>query len=156
MTRRNEFPRPDFRREDWLCLNGTWEFSMDKDGSCSLEQGLAGRYGVEIEVPFCYQSQLSNIGIQEDCPVVWYRRKVVLKKTSGKRILLKFGAVDHKASVWVNQSFVGSHEGGYSPFTLDITDAAADGENTIVVRAEDYPCAGQPRGKQTWAGENFA
>ncbi len=156
MITRTEFPRPDFKRTDWQCLNGPWEFSFDWEGKRSMEDGLTGKYDQTIQVPFCYQSRLSGIEVKEDCPVVWYRKTVLLERKNNKRILLKFGAVDYKAWIWVNGKFAGSHEGGYSPFAIDITDIAVNGNNTIVVRAEDYPDACQPRGKQTWTGEGFA
>lgn len=178
---RDEFPRPDFVRETWLNLNGEWEFDFDPSGSKTIPEGLTGNYAHGIQVPFCYQSELSGIGMHEDCAVVWYRRKVTLEpltgdartadgaRTFGKtvrsgkerevcsgRILLKFGAVDEEAQVWVNGIFVGSHKGGYTPFSLDITQAVCFGENTIVVRAWDDTRRDKPRGKQTWTGAPFA
>ena len=90
---RPEFPRPDFVRNEWETLNGTWEFSF--------EEPVFDR---QIQVPFCYQSSMSGIGETKDCKTVWYRRTVELKeeKLAGKRLLLKFGAVDSEAKVWVN------------------------------------------------------
>ncbi len=182
MIRRDEFPRPDFVREKWTCLNGVWEFDFDPSGSRTIQEGLTGNYSYVIRVPFCYQSKLSGIGATQDCAVVWYRRQVTLELKDGAgaaetqngakgpgegaarngknsyrgRILLKFGAVDEEAQVWVNGIFVGSHKGGYVPFSLDITQAARNGENTIVVRVKDECRTDQPRGKQTWTGEPFA
>lgn len=175
MMLRDEFPRPDFVREHWMCLNGEWEFDFDPEGCKSIREGLDGDYGHVIQVPFSYQSRLSGIGSDADCDVVWYRRKVTLKPPAkaaggdgagdsaggwingaGGRILLKFGAVDHEANVWVNGMFVGNHKGGYTPFSLDITQAAAAGENTIVVQVRDDQSPDKPRGKQTWTGEPFA
>ena len=151
---REEFPRPDFKRERWKSLNGEWEFAFDWEQSRKTEDGLYGEYEEVIQVPFCYQSKLSGIGRQEDCAVVWYRKKFWLEKESGT-ILLKFGAVDYRTQVWVNGLFVGRHEGGYSPFSIDITEAVNDGENVIAVRVEDGRETDKPRGKQTWTGEKF-
>lgn len=151
---REEFPRPDFKRERWKCLNGEWEFAFDWEQTRETEDGLYGDYEEIIQVPFCYQSKLSGIGRQEDCAVVWYRKKFFVEK-GDQTILLKFGAVDYCAKVWVNGRFSGVHEGGYSPFSLDVTEAMEDGENTIVVRVEDGQEADKPRGKQTWTGERF-
>lgn len=148
------FPRPDFKRKKWKSLNGQWEFDFDWDESVRIEEGLNKSYEHEITVPFCYQSNRSGIGIQKDCPVVWYRKTFILEKENDT-VLLKFGAVDYKAQIWVNGMFIGSHEGGYSSFEFDITEELICGENHIVVRVEDGNEADKPRGKQTWTGENF-
>ncbi|WP_334104983.1 glycoside hydrolase family 2 protein [Muricomes intestini] len=151
---RTEFPRPDFKREQWMCLNGKWEFQFDWKESWTIEEGLHKKYEDVIQVPFCYQSKLSGIENEKDCHVVWYKRKVSLQK-GDRTILLKFGAVDYKARVWVNGTFIGIHEGGHTSFSMDVTDAVRDGENVIVVKAEDYQNADKPRGKQTWTGRRF-
>jgi len=151
---RTEFPRPDFKREDWMCLNGEWEFQFDWEGSWSAEDGLHKNYDSIIQVPFCYQSELSGIGNEKDCHVVWYRKKIQVEKAD-RTILMKFGAVDYQASVWVNGMLTGLHEGGHTSFSIDVTEALKDGENTIVVKAEDYQNKDKPRGKQTWTGEKF-
>lgn len=152
---RSEFPRPDFVREDWMSLNGEWEFQFDQENAWTVQMGLNGQYEDKIQVPFCYQSRMSGIGKTEDCPAVWYRRSVSLQEKPGKKVLLKFGAVDYKAYVWVNGIYIGNHEGGHISFSMDITDAVTDGENVIVVKAEDYLDADKPRGKQSWTGEQF-
>lgn len=143
---RPEFPRPDFVRNEWETLNGTWEFSF--------EEPVFDR---QIQVPFCYQSSLSGIGETKDCKTVWYRRTVELKeeKLAGKRLLLKFGAVDSEAKVWVNGQYVGEHVGGYSAFERDITPFVTSGENEIKVQATDDTNSDKPRGKQSWTGEKF-
>lgn len=143
---RPEFPRPDFVRNEWEILNGTWEFSF--------EEPVFDR---QIQVPFCYQSSMSGIGETKDCKTVWYRRTVELKeeKLAGKRLLLKFGAVDSEAKVWVNGQYVGEHVGGYSSFEMDITPFVTSGENEIKVQATDDTNSDKPRGKQSWTGEKF-
>lgn len=151
---RTEFPRPDFKRENWMCLNGEWEFQFDWDNSWTIEKGLYNKYESKINVPFCYQSKMSGIGNEKDCHVVWYRRKFVLEEKN-HTVLLKFGAVDYKAFVWVNGKFTGTHEGGHTSFSIDITDVVEKGENIIVVKVEDYQNTDKPRGKQTWIGEKF-
>ena len=139
-------PRPDFVRNEWETLNGTWEFSF--------EEPVFDR---QIQVPFCYQSSMSGIGETKDCKTVWYRRTVELKeeKLAGKRLLLKFGAVDSEAKVWVNGQYVGEHVGGYSSFEMDITPFVTSGENEIKVQATDDTNSDKPRGKQSWTGEKF-
>ena len=100
---------------------------------------------------------MSGIGETKDCKTVWYRRTVELKeeKLAGKRLLLKFGAVDSEAKVWVNGQYVGEHVGGYSAFEMDITPFVTSGENEIKVQATDDTNSDKPRGKQSWTGEKF-
>ena len=107
-TPRPEYPRPRLRRRDWVNLNGEWEFGLGGERS----------FDRTIVVPFCPQSQLSGIGmrIQED--VVWYRRRFDAPEAG--RLLLHFGAVDYRASVWVNGEEVAHHVGGHTPFAVDI------------------------------------
>ena len=111
----------------------------------------------EILVPFCYQSEMSGISQTEDHSVVWYRRSfhVDEKKLGDGRLLLKFGAVDYEARIWVNGQLLGSHIGGYTPFELDITKAVKEGANTLVAEVRDDNRPDKPRGKQTWTGEKF-
>jgi beta-galactosidase/beta-glucuronidase len=103
-------------------------------------------------VPFCYQSRLSGIGDTSFHDVVWYARAFEHSPAgSEERLLLHFGAVDYRAMVWVNGLIVACHEGGHTPFSADVTEALRDGENVVVVRAED-PSRDVtiPRGKQYW------
>ncbi len=149
---RQEYPRPQFERENWYNLNGIWEFEFDF-GASGRDRGLLNpqkEYSRQILVPFCPESELSGIGYKDFMPAVWYRRKFDLpKEAKTGRTLLHFGAVDYDSEVWVNGVSVGRHRGGYTSFTYDITDALADGENIITVCAED-DSRGQlnPSGKQ--------
>ena len=151
---RPEHPRPDFKRETFCNLNGTWQFAFDDQ-----DQGLAqGWYkpGVqldkEIVVPFCYQSKMSGIGPTDEIhKVIWYRRSfTVPAEMQGKRVLLRFGAVDFACQVYVNGQMAGTHVGGYTPFALDVTPFLTEGENDLCVRVQDDPDCTQPRGKQYW------
>jgi beta-galactosidase/beta-glucuronidase len=147
---RPEYPRPQFVRRDWLCLNGPWEFELDP-GDSGLERGLLERpYARMILVPFCPESPLSGIGITDFLNAVWYRRTVTIpSEWAGRRVLLYFQAVDYDATVWVNGREVGRHRGGFTPFTCDITAAAPPGSPaTLVVRARDLKDQPKPRGKQ--------
>lgn len=159
---RPEFPQPQFERSDWLTLNGPWEFEFD-DQNAGLDEGWAtqgapgaGRsthtFSRRIVVPFAFEWPMSGIGDTGYHPYVWYRRSVAMPAAwTGRRVLLKFGAVDYRAMVWVNGQMVGQHEGGQAPFAFDITPALVAGANTIVVRAEDPPTDRSiPRGKQFW------
>ncbi|MDX3319672.1 glycoside hydrolase family 2 TIM barrel-domain containing protein [Streptomyces sp. ME03-5684b] len=150
---RPEYPRPQFRRDRWLNLNGTWEFEIDRSDTGRerglLERELAG----EIVVPFAPESALSGVGEQDFMRAVWYRRTVTVPPDwRGDRVLLHFGAIDHDATVWVNGTEAGRHRGGFSGFCVDITDAAPAGTPVpVVVRARDEPEAPQARGKQSAA-----
>ena len=134
----NAYPRPQLVRDGWQCLNGRWRFGTDE----AMRE--------EILVPFCPESLLS--GIRRDFETetrFYYERRFTLRlPRENRRILLHFGAVDQLAEVFVNGSPAGSHEGGYLPFTLDISDLLRDGENTLRVVATDALDHRFPWGKQ--------
>lgn len=157
---RSEYPRPQFVRPDWLCLNGEWEFEKDA-GDSGLERGLRDRpLSERILVPFCPESSLSGIGDRDFLPAVWYRRRVTLPEVwKGRDVLLHFQAVDYDATVWVNGVEVRRHRGGFTPFSCPLAGVPgveAGREIEIVVRARDPKSGPQPRGKQSWAYENAA
>ena len=148
---RPEYPRPQFVRDDWLCLNGEWQFEIDQ-GDSGLERGLLNRnLRDRITVPFCPESALSGIENPDFMRAVWYRRSLQIPaEWAGRRILLRFQAVDYDSTVWVNGVEVGRHRGGFSPFCCDLGGVAAAGDAiTIVLRARDDATSPQPRGKQT-------
>ena len=155
---RTEHPRPDRVRQDWLTLNGSWDFAFDQH-----KVGRKDRWyqsfpaHVSIEVPFAYQSELSGVENKEHCDVVWYRRAFTVPETmAGKRVLLHFGAVDYLADVWLDGQYLGGHEGGYTPFEFDVTDLTQPGgQHTLTVRCEDRLDFDQPRGKQSFRPEPF-
>ena len=152
---RPEYPLPQWERANWTNLNGKWEFDFDF-GKSALERGLQNVPGddqklpLEINVPFCPESKLSGLAHTDFIPAVCYRRKLTLTESDLSGVLfLHFGAVDYKATVFVNGEKVGTHKGGYSSFKMDITKFAKVGENTLFVYAEDDVRSGkQPRGKQ--------
>lgn len=151
---RAEYPRPQFKRKDWMNLNGDWEFDYD-DGRIGFNEKWhkgENTLSKHIQVPFAFQSKLSGIGENDFHDFVWYKRKVSIPDHwSGKRVLLHFGAVDYIAKVWVNGEWVVTHEGGHTPFYADITDTLVLGENTVVVQVEDFSTdMSLPRGKQYW------
>ncbi len=148
---RSEHPNPQFRRENWRNLNGTWQFDFDFGAS-----GRDRRFyenpvlTKKIEVPFCPESRLSGIGYTDFMPAVWYRRGFSLSASElNGRVLLHFGAVDYYAYVYVNGKAAGSHVGGYTAFCLDITALCHVGENDLVVCAEDDTRKKIPCGKQS-------
>jgi beta-galactosidase/beta-glucuronidase len=137
-------------REDWLCLNGEWEFEIDA-GDSGLERGLLARaLERRIVVPFAPEAPLSGVGNVDFMPAVWYRRSIVIPSGwRGRTVLLHFQAVDYDATVWVNGREVARHRGGFTPFSADLDGVAAPGQTcTIVVRARDPHRGPQPRGKQ--------
>jgi len=154
---RAEYPRPQFIRPDWLCLNGEWQFEIDA-GDSGLERGLLERdLKDRIIVPFCPESVLSGVHHTDFMNAVWYRRTVTIPEAwAGRRVLLHFQAVDYDTTVWVNSVEVGRHRGGFTPFTCDLSGIALAGEAvTIVVRARDDHRPPQPRGKQSQRYANY-
>lgn len=148
---RPEYPRPQFVREDWLCLNGVWQFEIDI-ANTGLERGLNRKeLSGQITVPFCPESRLSGIGNTDFLKSVWYRREVMIPAGwAGRRVLLHFGAVDEEATVWVNGIEVARHRGGFTPFSVDLDEVVKPGDKaTIVLRARDDMEKPKPRGKQS-------
>lgn len=155
---RPEHPNPQFARERWRNLNGTWEFEIDNSQS-GLDRELykASHLGGSILVPFCPESPLSGVGYRDFMEMVWYRREfLVPPEWAGSRVFLHFGAVDYLARVYVNGQPAGTHLGGYSSFCFDITDFLCPGTNVITLCAEDHQRTGrQPRGKQCHAYQSL-
>lgn len=128
-----EYPRPQFRRDSYLNLNGLWSYAIVKEEECP------DRLDGEILVPFSPESPLSGVGCQLlPDEYLFYRRSFTLPEGFNRgRVLLHFDAVDQEAWVTVNGQPVGMHVGGYLPFSFDITDALRDGENILTVRVRD-------------------
>lgn len=127
-----QYPRPQLRRDGYLSLNGVWQLD-----------------GETIVVPFAPQSKLANYN-GNVADVLNYEKKFELPKDmQNERFLLHFGAVDQVAKVWLNDIFLGTHEGGYLPFSFDITDAVNKTDNNILrVEAQDTLSKDYPYGKQ--------
>lgn len=153
-------PRPQLVRESFVLLDGEWGFAHDDADLGVAERWFDGRdLGGSILVPFPPESPASGVGETGFHPVVWYQRTLSDAELAAadhrptNRVLLHFGAVDYRALVWIDGHMVGRHEGGHTPFAVDITDAldASAREHVVVVRAEDDPQdLAQPRGKQDW------
>lgn len=156
---RKEYPRPQLVRKEWQNLNGTWQFKFDDQNEGTKQKWYKEHtktFDKEINVPFAYQTQLSGIADPTFHDVVWYKREFsVPENWSGQRVILHFGAVDYRAWVYINEKFVGFHEGGNTSFSFDITDQLTEGTQTIVVKVED-PSKDEtiPRGKQYWIEES--
>ena len=111
------YPRPQMVRADWMNLNGLWDYGITDASASGFDvQG-------QILVPFALESSLSGVGKRlEKTQALWYERNfTVPKKWKGKNVLLHFGAVDWQAEVYVNGVLIGEHQGGYDPFSFDIT-----------------------------------
>lgn len=156
---KDEYPRPQFVRNNFTSLDGKWFFAFD-DLNIGEENEWFLNFpkDMQIMVPYSYQSKNSGLSINDEHKYIWYAKKVKYNQDlTNKRLLLNFEGCDYISKVWVNGIFVGTHKGGYTRFTLDITKAVKkhNGEAFIVVKAEDLKEATQPRGKQTWLKEPF-
>ncbi|WP_330695242.1 glycoside hydrolase family 2 protein, partial [Lacrimispora sp.] len=153
-----DYPRPQFVRRDWINLNGIWDFDFDDENKGEVQCWYEGLHTEkEICVPFTYETKKSNIHDEGVHHFVWYGRKFQAEKEklSGNKLFLHFEGSDFLTKVWINGQFAGMHEGGYSRFSFDITNLIKEGENLVVVKAEDSMDPQQPRGKQRWVSENF-
>lgn len=144
----NEYPRPQLQRENWVNLNGLWEYAI-----VPATVNAPEKYDGQILVPYPIESALSGVKKQVGPDnALWYRRTFTLPALQeGQRLLLNFGAVDWECTVWVNETKLGTHKGGYDPFQFDITAALKPDQEqqVIVVRVWDPTDQGfQPRGKQ--------
>jgi hypothetical protein len=154
MTTPADHPRP-FLQRGWSSLDGPWDFSLDRE--LDYRAPTAPPFGQQIIVPFAPETPAAGVGIDgagvdgyvQQC---WYRRRVDLTAPVGdEQILVHFGGVDRIADVWANGAHVGHHVGGYTAFSVDVTDEASAGAVELVVRAtDDGHDLSVPRGKQDW------
>jgi len=158
MKYREEHPRPELSRPEWMSLNGEWEFEIDnkmigKYEGYEKRSSLSGK----INVPFCPESKLSGVEYTGFMYAVWYRRELdVPSSWRKKRIILHFGACDYETTVYINGREVGKHLGGYTPFSFDITDFLKDDGNYVTVHAEDDMTSSlQMSGKQSKKRESY-
>ena len=125
---RSEYPRPTFVRDNWMNLNGKWEFEI----------GNTGVFDKVIEVPFCPESELSGIGYKDFMYDLQYRKFVDI--TAGQlegSVIINFGAVDYECTLFVNGKKAGYHKGGYISFSFDITEFLTEGKNELIVAVKD-------------------
>lgn len=142
---RPEYPRPQFTRDEWLNLNGEWQFAS---GPRYIDPPFGQNLPETILVPFPVESALS--GIMRSETTMWYRRLfTVPREWARQRVQLNFDAVDWEARVWVNGQLVGTHRGGYDTFSFDITDWLRPDSNELIVFVYDpTDSANVPMGKQ--------
>ena len=156
---RSEHPKPQFMRENWMNLNGQWQFEFDYSDSGKEKEFYRNDkvYTKMIEVPFCPESKLSGIEEKDFLNAVWYKKEVEFTKDQlNGRVILHFGAVDYLATIYVNEKEVGQHKGGMVSFSFDITDYVKMGRNIICVQAQD-DCRNPmiPSGKQSEKYESY-
>ena len=144
------YPRPQLQRDEWICLNGPWQFCFDDQGAYNSPADVQA-WPLNIEVPYPPESEASGIAERGFHKSFWYQREAQILPGES-RVILHFGAVDYSARVWVNGRLVATHEGGHTPFSADVTEALdAGGMQTITVNAVDDPHElSKPRGKQDW------
>ncbi len=145
-----EHPRPDFERAQWLNLNGRWRFAFDAG-----DQGVRSGWSTgdlpgtrEILVPFSWGAPLS--GIPDSADIGWYARSITVPETwHGRRVFLVFGASDWRTSAWLDGKLLGEHQGGYTPFSFELTSSVRSGQaQRLVVRVDDRPHPFKLEGKQ--------
>lgn len=158
MSMKNEYPRPQFQREQWVNLNGEWEFAFDDEDCGIAHMWYSGEkeFARTIQVPFVYQSEASTIGDRTPHDVVWYKRKFCVSFRGAQQVILHFGAVDYKADIYINGRHVSTHVGGNTSFHINITPYLnEEAEQLLIVRAYDpHKDESIPRGKQFWETES--
>jgi Glycosyl hydrolases family 2, sugar binding domain/Glycosyl hydrolases family 2, TIM barrel domain/Glycosyl hydrolases family 2 len=133
-----EHPRPDFERKNWQNLNGSWAFEFDKAGAGLAEKWFNGKskFSKSIFVPFPWGSPLS--GVKDEADVAWYKKEIFINPSwAGKRVFLTIGGSDFKTTVWLGGVELGSHEGGYTPFSFEIPKLSMGKKQTLVIRVDD-------------------
>ncbi|EMI43399.1 glycoside hydrolase family 2 [Rhodopirellula sp. SWK7] len=141
-----QYPRPQLRRDGWQNLNGNWDYAITPISQSETPAQWSGK----ILVPYCLESKLGGVQyLLDESEALWYHRTFEASRSADKRQHLNFEAVDYRCEVFINGQSVGTHQGGNTPFTFDISGAIHDGENDLIVRVEDATEQWQLRGKQT-------
>lgn len=133
-----EHPRPDFERSTWLNLNGNWAFEFDKNDVGNTEKWYDNhkKFTKIISVPFPWGSPLS--GVKDETDIAWYSKNINVKREwRNKKIFVTIGASDWKTTVWLDGKELGSHEGGYTPFSFELTNLKHGTNQNLVVRVDD-------------------
>ncbi len=139
----SEYPRPQFKRDSYFCLNGKWNFKIENRGNTT--------YQGKITLPFPPESRISGVEreIKDEDLLIYEKSFILPQDFKSKKVLLHFGACDQTAKVYLNQTLVGENIGGYLPFSFDITQYLHTTENTLKIIANDPLNLDLPYGKQT-------
>ncbi len=133
-----EHPRPDFERTDWINLNGNWAFEFDSTDAGEKEQWNQGKkaFSKTISVPFPWGSPLS--GVKDEADIAWYSKTITVNPTwKGKRIFVTIGASDWRTTIWLDGQKLGSHDGGYTPFSFELENLKFGTPQNLVIRVDD-------------------
>lgn len=154
MFKRLEYPRPQLKRDEWLSLNGSWSFGFGDEEN--FKKVLKGeKLKRTINVPFSYQYEASGINDSTYHEILIYSKEFEISKANLKRnTLLCFNAVDYYAEIYVNGQYAGSHKGGFTPFSIDISEFVKE-KNVLIIKCVDDLSTSKPRGKQSWTNERF-
>ena len=150
------YPRPQLQRNEWMNLNGKWDYQGGKNAANALDPEKPIPFNGKSEqilVPYCPESVLSGIQRPQEINM-WYRRRLEIPADwKGKQVLIHFDAVAHHTTIFVNGRKAGAHQGSYDAFTLDITSYLVKGENTLVVAVQDLNDGRVPSGKSGPRGD---
>lgn len=152
------YPRPQFIRNEWENLNGEWNFAFD-DKNIGEKDNYFTNFPIKnkINVPFTYETELSGINDQTIHNIVWYNRKISITDSQilDRKVILHFEGCDYLTKIWINGKYVGKNEGGYTRFSFEINKYLVLGVNEITVKVEDSLSKSQPRGKQRYKKESW-
>lgn len=155
---KKDYPRPQFVRDNWTNLNGEWDFSFDDDNIGEYEQWYKFlKSDKKINVPFTYETKLSGICDESIHNYVWYQKKLDISKNDIKdnNLFLHIEGSDYITKVWLNGTYLGCHEGGYSRFSFNLSNALKEDDNILIIKVEDSLNESQPRGKQRWTNHSY-
>lgn len=155
---KKDYPRPQFVRDNWENLNGIWDFAFDDENIGETQKWFESfPAALQIQVPFTYETNSSSIGDETRHDNIWYNKTIFVDISHLKKenYILHFEGSDYVTKVWINGRYAGSHRGGYTRFSFDISNLLIDGENTLTVKVEDSYDTQQPRGKQRWIPDSF-
>lgn len=147
-----EYPRPNFKRDNYLMLNGVWDLNIQK----TLQ--IPNEFNLKVNVPYALESPLSGVNkLIEPDDFMFYKRKFEYKKPqNNRRVIINFDGVDMFCDVFLNDTFVGYHAGGYTKFSFDITDYLKDGENILILKVNDLSDTSYHlRGKQLLNAKDY-
>ena len=157
MKQIKNYPRPQFVRENWLNLNGEWDFIFD-DENIGEKQKYYNNFpsSIKIHVPFTYETKMSGINDETIHENIWYHKNISIQNNPTKETtILHFEGSDFITKVWINGNYVGKNIGGYHRFSFDVTNYLIEGENNFTIKVEDSLSKSQPRGKQRYKRESW-